>query len=179
MHFTVAPRGTIPLFSHESRRIKTMTMMMATIPAVHASTSPRPAVKATSARRTTTATSLPVTVEEDEACSDLYECSEGHVCNKGKCVEYFSVAEGAAADSNIACRSAIVSSGVCQPKQATAVDSTDDDDDNDDDDDDEDFDGLKGCTSNADCTASDGVTTGTCVVGIIYMEMHISHRIGG
>ena len=70
------------------------------------------------------------------------------------------MAEGAAADSNIACASAIVSAGVCQPKQATAVISTDDTDDTD-----EDFDSIKECTLDSDCMASDGITAGTCVCG--------------
>lgn len=103
---------------------------------------------------------------EDKKCSDLYGCEKGTVCNLGSCVEYFSVLDGSSSDSNLACRSAIVKNGVCQPKQATVV--VDDDDENesdDEDEDDDDFDGIKECTSDSDCTASDGVTPGSCVCG--------------
>jgi hypothetical protein len=77
------------------------------------------------------------------ACTDLWECEAGAVCNKGLCVEYFSVLDGGLSDSRIACMSAIVKRGICAPevKSKTALPIS--------------------CTTDDDCQATDQ-SFGTC-----------------
>ena len=50
------------------------------------------------------------------ACTDLWECEAGTVCNKGICRAYFSLGVGELADSRIVCASAVVKKGVCAPE---------------------------------------------------------------
>lgn len=66
------------------------------------------------------------------ACTDLWECEAGAVCNKGLCVQHFSVQEGGLSDSRIACESAVVKRGRCvqeiRSKSALPVSCITDDD---------------------------------------------------
>jgi hypothetical protein len=97
----------------------------------------------------------------ESECESLYECEDGYVCNLGRCSPYFSVEQGQPANSSLACASAIVLDGICQPSQKTN--------------------GLmpKACDSDKDCLASDGVTPGTCscvfdLNGLSYCKLHRS-----
>jgi hypothetical protein len=101
---------------------------------------------------------------EDSYCSLIDECEKGTVCNKGRCVEYFSVAEGNKADYSVACASGILINGTCQPAQLTSGKLP------------------KKCKRHSDCTASDGVTKGTCACaldkkGKKYCKLHRSDPI--
>ena len=66
------------------------------------------------------------------ACTDLWECEAGAVCNKGLCVRHFSVQAGSLSDSRLACMSAVVKRGLCaaevKSKAAVPIACTRDDD---------------------------------------------------
>jgi len=96
-------------------------------------------------------------------CNTLDQCEIGHICNQNVCVKYFKVADGEAADSKLACKSAIVKDGVCQPASESVGDLP-----------------IK-CSKNTDCTATDG-TIGQCVCvpnkkGSSYCKLHLSDSI--
>ncbi|CAG9319690.1 unnamed protein product [Blepharisma stoltei] len=100
-------------------------------------------------------------VSNGDTCTYLDECEIGNVCNKGICIEYFSVDAGKPADSKLACSSAIVSDGVCSVPSATISDEL-----------------PKKCHSDDDCKATDE-TSGECVCvpnsrGDRYCKLHDS-----
>mmetsp|Transcript_5340 Transcript_5340/g.5299 ORF Transcript_5340/g.5299 Transcript_5340/m.5299 type:complete len:341 (+) Transcript_5340:15-1037(+) len=83
-------------------------------------------------------------VGEGKQCQALDECKVGHICNQGKCIKYWTVDDGEAADSFFACKSAAVKDGVCQATQKTVGDLP------------------KKCQLHSDCTASNGAP-GQCI----------------
>jgi len=100
-------------------------------------------------------------VTNGDSCTALDECEIGNVCNKGYCIEYFTVDAGKPADSRLACSSAIVADGVCSVASATVSDDL-----------------PKKCSADEDCAATDGAA-GECVCvpngrGSSYCKLHIS-----
>ena len=98
---------------------------------------------------------------KSNSCNSIYACAYGSICNLGTCISYFSIDDGMSAETNLACKSAIVFNGTCQPAQKTngAL--------------------PKVCLSDSDCLASDGVTIGTCScvfdeLGQSYCKLHRS-----
>lgn len=77
-------------------------------------------------------------------CSSLAECREGTVCNAGRCIQMFSLGEGEAASTKVACKSARIKDGICLPESLTVGERP------------------KPCTVDSDCTSSLGLP-GTCV----------------
>ena len=101
---------------------------------------------------------------EDSSCSSLDDCEKGTICNLDTCIEYFTIESGKPANSNIACKSGIVLNGTCQNEQVTNGTLP------------------KPCETDYNCTATDGVTHGTCVCvnddkGSSYCKPHRSDPI--
>ncbi|CAG9321116.1 unnamed protein product [Blepharisma stoltei] len=80
-----------------------------------------------------------------DICEYLDDCEIGNICNKGICVEYFTVDSGNSADSKLACSSAKLSNGICSESSATTGSDL-----------------PKLCESDDDCIASDGAK-GECI----------------
>lgn len=99
--------------------------------------------------------------KKSRSCESIYACVYGFVCNFGTCISYFSIDDGMSAETNLACKSAIIFNGTCQPAQKTVGALP------------------KVCSSDEDCLASDGVTAGTCScvfdeLGQSYCKLHRS-----
>ena len=97
-------------------------------------------------------------------CSQTYECETNTVCNLGICINQFSLLDGLASSSAVACASGIVFNGTCQPSELTngAL--------------------PKVCTSDLDCLATDNKTQGVCqcgasLLGTAYCTAHRSDSI--
>lgn len=86
--------------------------------------------------------------KQGESCSKLDECLEGLICNSKACVPYFSVKSGEPADSKVACKSAIISQGICQPPSESVSMLP-----------------VK-CSSDEDCLGSDGVNSSCYCAGL-------------
>ena len=95
-----------------------------------------------------------------QVCSSPVECREGTVCNKGRCVQMFSLEVADEADTKTACKSARIRDGVCQKESITLGELP------------------KACVADSDCTSSIGIE-GECVCaanpeGQAYCALHES-----